>query len=120
MRLNTLEGSGRKSAVNGFVLGGKTGTADKYNEESLISSYIAGFPMHDPKYVVYVMVDSPKAGDFTQGHSPTGGRVAAPTVGNIVSRIAPSLGVSPVDEEKIKALKIPSYEKRKAQRKKQS
>ena len=123
MRLNTLEGSGRKSAVEGYVLGGKTGTADKYNEESLISSYIAGFPMHDPKYVVYVMVDSPKVGEFTQGLSPTGGRVAAPTVGNIVSRIAPLLGVSPVDEnsEKIKkALKIPSYEKRKAQRKKQS
>lgn len=128
MRLNTLEGSGKRSAVNGYVLGGKTGTANKvkngkYDKKSRISSYIAGFPMHDPKYVVLVMVDEPKAGKFTQGRPPTGGRVAAPTVGKIVSRIAPLLGVRPVDEnsEKIKALKIiPSYEKRKAQRKKQS
>ncbi len=125
MRLNTLEGSGKKSAVKGFVLGGKTGTADKvkqtggYDEQALIASYIAGFPMHDPKYVVYVMVDSPQAGAFTNNRRPTGGQVAAPTVARIVNRIAPLLGVIPVDENspQVQNLKIPSYEKQKARRK---
>ncbi len=121
MRLNTLEGSGRKSAVKGFVLGGKTGTANQvknsvYDEDTVILSYIAGFPMHAPKYVVYVMVDAPKSGELTSG------QVAAPTVHNIVKRIAPVLGIIPVDEnsQQVQDLKILSYEKRKARRKKTS
>lgn len=121
MRLNTLDGSGKKSAVQGYVVGGKTGTADKinrtggYDGSALISSYVAVFPMHAPKYLVYVMVDSPKPSDFTRMARPTGGLVAAPTVGVIINRIAPLLKVRPVDEKSapVQSLKIKTYEKRK-------
>jgi len=55
------------------------------------------FPAHDPKYVVFAMIDEPKP----QKHSfyfATAGWVAAPVGGRIIERIAPMVGVHPVDE----------------------
>ena len=108
--LNSIKGSGRSASVDGYMVGGKTGTADKvdragrnkksgtgYDENALISSYIAVFPINDPKYLVYVLVDEPKPSKLGYGARPTGGIVAAPVVGNIIQRIAPLLDVAPVD-----------------------
>ena len=50
MRLNSLEGSGKNARVDGYFVGGKTGTAEKigqngrYKRKALISSYVAAFP----------------------------------------------------------------------------
>ena len=108
--LNSIKGSGNSASVDGYMVGGKTGTADKvdssgynkksgtgYDESALISSYIAIFPINDPKYLVYVLVDEPKPSKLGYGARPTGGIVAAPVVGNIIQRIAPLLNVAPVD-----------------------
>ena len=54
--------------------------------------------MTSPRYVVLAMVDEPRPNKDSAGMA-TGGWVAAPAVGNIIMRIAPMLGVEPVDEK---------------------
>jgi cell division protein FtsI (penicillin-binding protein 3) len=98
MRLVVAKGTGGNAAALGYVVGGKTGTADKpgrggYRGGGLIASFVAAFPMQAPRYVVLVVVDEPR------GNKTTGGWVAAPVVRRVIERAAPLLGVLPVDEE---------------------
>ena len=114
LRLVVLEGTGKKAEAEGYVVGGKTGTAEKaagrsYNRRALLSSFVAAFPMNAPRYVVYVVVDEPTGIRETHGFA-TGGWTAAPATARIIGRIAPLLGVAPVDEERAdirEALAVP-------------
>jgi cell division protein FtsI (penicillin-binding protein 3) len=97
-RLNVLKGSGRRAAVEGYSVGGKTGTAEKvengrYTSSKRRNAFLAAFPMDAPKYLVLVVLDEPKP--EASGRGATAGSNTAPTVGNIVRRIAPMLGVEP-------------------------
>lgn len=90
-------GTGKRAEVAGYRVGGKTGTAEiagrgGYQEKSVISSFVAAFPMDAPKYIVLVSIFEPKGTDETDGEI-TAGRNAAPTAGRVISRIAPLLGV---------------------------
>jgi cell division protein FtsI (penicillin-binding protein 3) len=102
MRLAVTEGSGRSADVPGYFVGGKTGTAQKvgprggYLRDRRISAFVGAFPMHSPRYAIYVMVDEPRPNARSQGYA-TGGWVAAPAVGQIVARIGPILGLVPED-----------------------
>jgi cell division protein FtsI (penicillin-binding protein 3) len=101
LRLNVEEGTGKQADAAGYIVGGKTGTAEKavnggYKRNALVSSFAAAFPMNDPKYVVLVMIDEPNGTPNTQGYA-TGGWTAAPIVSRIVARTGPLLGVAPVD-----------------------
>ncbi len=100
MRLVVEKGTGSKGDVEGYLVGGKTGTAEKasasgYNKKALMSSFVASFPIHDPEYVILVMLDEPKGTKQTHGYA-TGGWTAAPTVSRVIARIGPVLGVKPV------------------------
>jgi cell division protein FtsI (penicillin-binding protein 3) len=53
--------------------------------------------MNDPKYVVLVMLDEPKGNRSTYGFA-SGGWTAAPTMARIVNRMAPMLGIPPIDD----------------------
>ncbi|MBM3517422.1 MAG: penicillin-binding protein 2, partial [Alphaproteobacteria bacterium] len=102
LRLVVLDGTGRLGAAAGYLVGGKTGTAEKvsgrrYNRKALLSSFVAAFPMDAPRYVVLVMIDEPKGTKETHGFA-SGGWTAAPVVGSVVARIGPLLGIAPVDE----------------------
>jgi cell division protein FtsI (penicillin-binding protein 3) len=102
MRLVVKNGTGRKAAAPGYIVGGKTGTAEKasgrgYKKKALISSFVAAFPMHKPRYVILAMLDEAKGTKETFGYA-TGGWVAAPVVGAVVRRIAPVLGLRPIKE----------------------
>ncbi|MEP9349545.1 penicillin-binding protein 2 [Xanthobacter sp. KR7-225] len=99
LRLNAEKGTATKAEVPGYLVGGKTGTAEKvvngrYAKNKLLTSFTAIFPMDRPKYLVLVMLDEPKATPETHGYA-TSGWNAAPTAGKIVERIAPMLGLSP-------------------------
>lgn len=88
------QGTGGKAFVEGYRVGGKTGTAQKvkngrYMENNHIVSFIGFAPADDPQLVVYVAVDNPK------GTVQFGGRVAAPIVGNIMGDSLRALGVEP-------------------------
>ncbi|SMH60668.1 peptidoglycan D,D-transpeptidase FtsI family protein [Azospirillum agricola] len=101
-RFVVTEGTGKSAGVKGYVVGGKTGTADKqkgrhYQKNSRMSSFLGAFPMNDPRYIVYVLVDEPKATAKTYGYA-TGGWVAAPAVGRIIKQVGPLLNVPTQDE----------------------
>ncbi len=103
LRLVVTGGSGRKANADGYVVAGKTGTAEKivgnrYSKKSNIALFICAFPIDDPKYVVMVMIDEAKANSINGGFT-TGGAIAAPVAGNVISRIAPILGVKPRKQE---------------------
>jgi cell division protein FtsI (penicillin-binding protein 3) len=101
MWLTVAEGTGTQAAVPGYLVGGKTGSADKagrggYRGRGIMASFVAAFPIDRPRYVVLVTIDEPKGDAGTYGHG-TGGWTAAPATGRIISRIGPLLGLPPVD-----------------------
>lgn len=62
--------TGKYTFVEGYNVGGKTGTAQKYSESGgiaqgkYISSFIGTYPADDPEYIVFIMVDEPSAGAY--------------------------------------------------------
>ena len=104
LRLTVTEGTGGNADVEGYLVGGKTGTAEKagrggYDRKKLISSFFGTFPMDNPEYAVFVMVDEPQGTKETYGYA-TGGWVGAPAVKNIVTSMVSILGIPPVETEK--------------------
>jgi stage V sporulation protein D (sporulation-specific penicillin-binding protein) len=76
-------GTGRNAFIDGYRVGGKTGTAQKVeNGTYMIGNYIVSFmgflPANDPEVIVYVAIDNAK------GVSQYGGTIAAPIVRNIL------------------------------------
>ncbi|MCX8102469.1 MAG: penicillin-binding protein 2 [Geminicoccaceae bacterium] len=116
MWLTVADGTAKKAAVPGYLVGGKTGTADKagrggYRKGAVLASFVGVFPLDDPRYLVLVVVDEPKA-SAASGGTRYGGQVAAPVVAAITARIGPLLGVRPSDptlearyRERLQALK---------------
>ena len=103
LRLAVTKGTGGRSDAVGYRVGGKTGTAEKavaggYDTRALISSFVGVFPMDDPRYVVFALLDEPHGTKETFGFR-SGGWVAAPVVKNVVLRTAPLLGVAPKRED---------------------
>ena len=95
LRLVVTQGTGKKADAPGYRVGGKTGSAEKYYNRSLLVTTFAGvFPMDEPRYVIVVMLDEPKATAETFGFRTAGWNVA-PVVSKTISRIAPMLGVQP-------------------------
>ncbi len=102
LRKVVLEGTGKNANVDGYEVGGKTGTAERaeaghYNERQTLASFVGVFPISKPKYLVYVIFDRPNA-MFN-----TGGMVAAPVAGRVIKNIAPMLGVRPFEYGEQKA-----------------
>ena len=99
MRLNAEIGTARKADVNGYYIGGKTGTAEKvvnghYAKRRVLTAFTAILPADSPKYQFLIMLDEPQPLKETFGFI-TSGWNAVPTGGNVIARIAPLLGVQP-------------------------
>jgi cell division protein FtsI (penicillin-binding protein 3) len=95
LRLVVTKGTGKKADAPGYRIGGKTGTAEKYHNRSLkVTSFAGVFPMDEPRFVMVMMLDEPKATAETFGYSTAGWNIA-PSFSRTVSRIAPMLGVRP-------------------------
>ena len=92
------EGTAKNAQVAGFAIGGKTGTSEKidvFDENGQrvldkIVSFVGIAPMDDPEYIVLVALDTPSR---STGIYISGGVMAAPTVGAVLSDILPYLGV---------------------------
>lgn len=87
------KGTGRPAFIDGYRVGGKTGTAQKvingrYSSTEHIVSFIGFAPADDPEIVVYTAVDNPKGIQF-------GGVVAAPIVQNILEDALHYMNVPP-------------------------
>lgn len=103
LRLVVQVGTGKSADAPGYLVGGKTGTAQKqkghgYEPNARLASFIGAFPMNSPRYVVFVMVDEPHPNAHSYGFA-TGGWVAAPVVSRIVQRMAPMLGLPPIPKD---------------------
>lgn len=114
MRLVVANGTGRKAEAKGYVVGGKTGTAEKqiggkYKKSAKISSFVGAFPIHAPRYVVFAMVDEPVGNKSTFNYA-TGGWVAAPVVKRVVAQIGPLLGIMPHNSD-IEPIELPVIDK---------
>lgn len=102
MRQVVLQGTGGKADVPGYSVGGKTGTADKpsaggYDRGAQMTSFVGIFPSNNPRYLVLAVLDEPKGTKDTLGYRGAGWN-SAPTVGAIIRRAAPILGVHPGPE----------------------
>jgi cell division protein FtsI (penicillin-binding protein 3) len=103
MRLVVQIGTGKKANAPGYLVGGKTGTADKqkgrgYAANTRLASFVAAFPMNDPRFAILAMVDEPKPNATSHGYA-TAGWVTAPVIGAVVQRIAPLYGLKPTPDE---------------------
>jgi cell division protein FtsI (penicillin-binding protein 3) len=89
-------GTASEVSVPGYVLAGKTGTAQKvvdgtYSDSQFIASFVGFAPAADPRLLVSVIVDDPQGGDYY------GGSVAAPAFGEIAGFALPYLGIAPTE-----------------------
>ena len=99
MRLNVEKGTATKADVDGFYVGGKTGTAEKvvagrYSKTKVLTSFTAVLPADQPRYVLLIMIDEPQPIPETKGFA-TSGWNAVPVGGAVIARIAPLLGLEP-------------------------
>jgi cell division protein FtsI (penicillin-binding protein 3) len=100
LRQVVVRGTASFGEVEGYHVGGKTGTADKpkpnggYYEDKVIATFASVFPAHDPRYVLIVTLDEPVE---TSGTEPrrTAGWTAVPVAAEIIRRTAPLLGLRP-------------------------
>ncbi|WP_242011859.1 peptidoglycan D,D-transpeptidase FtsI family protein [Acetobacter oeni] len=103
LRLDVTLGTGKTAESPGYFVGGKTGTAEKigphggYLKHVNIAAFTGIFPMNNPRYSVYVMLDSPQATPATHGWT-TAAWNAAPTVSKIITRVGPMLQIFPDTE----------------------
>lgn len=110
------KGSGRRAFLEGYRVGGKTGTAQisengVYLDGQYILSFIAAAPMNDPKVVVYFAMKKPK--NCIQ----YGGTTVGPIIQEILSEILPLLNVkkdySGIEKENtwmdVKTYKVPNF-----------
>jgi cell division protein FtsI (penicillin-binding protein 3) len=99
LRLVVTDGTGKKADAPGYRVGGKTGTAEKllngrYTSTAVVTSFAGVFPMDDPRYVMVMMLDDPKATAETYGFHTAAWNIG-PAFGVAVARIAPMLGIQP-------------------------
>lgn len=99
MRLNAISGSAKGANVEGYYIGGKTGTAEKvvngrYEKTKVMTSFMGILPANDPKYLVLVILDEPKPVEGTHGFR-TSGWNAVPAAGRILRRILPIMRLAP-------------------------
>ena len=81
------EGSGKKAAVAGFRIGGKTATSEKLprSRKKYISSFIGFAPADNPKVLALITIDEPEGIYY-------GGTIAAPVIGTLFQNILPYMG----------------------------
>jgi cell division protein FtsI (penicillin-binding protein 3) len=99
MRLNAEVGSAKLANVNGYYIGGKTGTAEKvvngrYSKTKLLTDFMAVLPADKPKYLLLIMLDEPQPTPETHGFA-TAGWNAGPTAAKVIARVGPLLDLEP-------------------------
>jgi cell division protein FtsI/penicillin-binding protein 2 len=103
-------GTGKKAAISGYEIFGKTGTAQKldpqtgqYSRELHVSSFVCGAPVDEPRVLVMISVDEPSV-SLNGEHF--GGSVAAPAAGELLHHALTRLKV-PADEKLIRSALLP-------------
>ena len=104
LRRVVVSGTATLADIPGYLVAGKTGTADKprpgggYYEDKVINTFAAVFPADNPQYVLVVTMDEPLGSSGGEVRR-TAGWTAVPVAGEIIKRIAPLMGMVPAVEE---------------------
>lgn len=103
------KGSGKKASVQGYRIGGKTGTAQKYANGAIaqgkyVSSFVGFAPADNPKYAILMIVDEPSS------YAYYGSIVAAPSVSDVFSKIFAYEKIAPYIAEEIEYVQMPNLE----------
>jgi len=105
MLLSVVEnGTGSRAAVEGYSIGGKTGTSQKYVEGKYDSSFIGFATVEDTRVVLLVVLDEPRENAYT------GGVIVAPVFSSMMSEILAYLELEqadPVEVEKNELVAVP-------------
>ena len=105
------EGTANFADVEGYEVGGKTGTAQKYNSKAKLNTFVSLFPASKPEYVLLVILDEPRpAPNFVYEFPPTekfpngykhkgeernsSGWNAVVVAGKIIEKIGPILAIN--------------------------
>ena len=97
MLSNNINSDGDYTFIPGYDVGGKTGTAQKYDENGqiatgkYISSFIGTYPASNPKYIIIVCVNEPSNGVYY------GGVVAKPIGERVLKSIFETKSITPTD-----------------------
>ena len=109
--VNLNEGTANFADIKGYDVGGKTGTALKYNSKAKLNTFVSLFPANRPKYVLLVMLDEPKSApnfiyefppseNFPNGYKHKGetrntsGWNTVVVAGKIIEKIGPILAIN--------------------------
>ncbi len=97
------KGTGKEAYIQGYRIGGKSGTAQKsgnrgYEAGKYFSSFFAFFPVDNPKYAILITINEPRGGKYY------GAAVALPSVRNVLQKLIKYKGINPQGniDEKIK------------------
>lgn len=108
MEKEVSEGGGNKAAVKGYHFAGKTGTAEKLNNDGsgyaaghYVASFVGFGPVEDPQVVILVVLDDPDGTYY-------GGQIAAPVASDILGQIMRYLSIRPYDINALLAPNPPS------------
>ena len=101
------EGTASLADINGYYVGGKTGTSQNYkNKNENLNTFISIFPSHKPKYALLVMLESPKVakdliydykGLKIKAFRNEAGWNSAYVAGKIIEKIGPILAINSKD-----------------------
>lgn len=94
LRTVVLDGTGRKAVIDGYDVGGKTGTAEKLprGNDQYVLSFIGSVPCEKPEVVCYVVIDTPKENPSDSGY-------AAELFNNIMTEVLPYMNIYKSKEE---------------------
>jgi cell division protein FtsI (penicillin-binding protein 3) len=107
--VTTAEGTAGLANIEGYEVGGKTGTADGYNNKGKINTFASIFPASNPKYVMIVLLDEPKTsedyvykyknktGTYVGTPFNTAGWTSVEVAGKIIERIGPILATKYIE-----------------------
>ncbi|AGJ01782.1 Penicillin-binding protein [Rickettsia prowazekii str. GvF12] len=101
------EGNGKRAEIKGYLIGGKTGTAEKlsqgiggkkkYLKNSRASSFLGILPSSKPQYVLFIRFDEPKPIKESFGFA-TASWTAVPTAGRVFERMISLYGLEPIEQ----------------------
>ncbi|MBQ7241809.1 MAG: PASTA domain-containing protein, partial [Firmicutes bacterium] len=104
------EGTGNKTYIPGYRIGGKTATSEKLPRKrgKYIASFLAFAPADDPQVMALVLIDEPSGTYY-------GGSVAGPVMKTLMSNVLPYLGIEPwyteeeLELEEVKETEVPDF-----------
>ncbi|MFL1781358.1 Cell division protein FtsI/penicillin-binding protein 2 [Candidatus Hepatincolaceae symbiont of Richtersius coronifer] len=98
LRLTVATAFGKRANVEGYTVAGKSGSSEKqvngkYQKNKVIASFVATFPVYQPKYAIIISIDEPKR-LLHNNYNITGGSLSAPVIAEVIEKMGHSLGVA--------------------------